>query len=170
MPIKQRRTQQAEWLLKAMEMAFQKKKGLWAHSMLDALEGLTAEQAAWKAAGPQPQQKGAHSIWEIVNHATYWKEYLVQCLDGRTPAASESDEISWHVETVSAEAWDRTLTQLKRTHNALIRRLRARQLDLNKPFPGAKSKTGEMLFGVLAHDLYHTGQIVVLRQMQGIEL
>jgi uncharacterized damage-inducible protein DinB len=27
-----------------------------------------------------------------------------------------------------------------------------------------------MLFGVLAHDLYHTGQIVLLRQMQGIKV
>ncbi len=34
MPRRQQRTQQADWLLKAMEMAFQKKKGLWAHSML----------------------------------------------------------------------------------------------------------------------------------------
>jgi len=165
MPRRQKRTQQADWLLKAMEMAFAKGKGLWAHSMLDALEGLTAEQAAWK-----PKKKGAHSIWEIVHHAMYWKEYLVRCLEGKAPVPAASDEASWHVETVSEEAWARTLRKLKRTHNALMRHLKAKQLDLNKPFPGTKSKAGEMLFGVLAHDLYHTGQIVLLRQMQGIEL
>lgn len=168
MPIKRRRTQQTEWLLKAMEMAFGKGKGLWAHSMLDALEGLTAEQAAWKAAGPQPQQKGTHSIWEIVNHATYWKDYLVQRLDGVTK--SFSDEESWVVEETSEEAWAKAVARLKRTHNALMRRLREKRLDLGKPFPGEKMPTGEALYGVLAHDCYHTGQILTLRQLQGIGL
>lgn len=157
---------QTEWLLKAMEWAFQKKKGLWAHSMLDALEGLTAEQAAWKPAGPQPH--GARSIWEIVHHATYWKDWAVQRLDGST--AKFSDEESWAVTETSEEAWTKAIARLKRTHNKLMRRLREKKLDLNKPFPGEKMPTGEALFGVLAHDLYHTGQIVVLRQMQGIEL
>lgn len=36
--------------------------------------------------------------------------------------------------------------------------------------PSTKAKLSAMLFGVLAHDLYHTGQIVLLRQMQGVEL
>lgn len=157
---------QTEWLFKAMELAVQKKKGLWAHSMLDAVEGLTAEQAAWKAAGPQPH--GTHSIWEIVHHATYWKDFLVQRLEGST--AQFSDEESWVVPETTEEAWTKAVARLKRTHNKLIRRLREKKLDLNKPFPGEKMTVGEALFGVLAHDLYHTGQIVLLRQMQGIEL
>jgi uncharacterized damage-inducible protein DinB len=164
MPKKQ--NPQTEWLIKAMEMTFAKGKGLWAHSMLDALEGLTAEQAAWKPSGPQPH--GTHSIWEIVHHATYWKDWAVQRLDGST--AKFSDEESWAVTETSEEAWTKAIARLKRTHNKLMRRLREKKLELNKPFPGEKMPTGEALFGVLAHDLYHTGQIVVLRQMQGIEL
>lgn len=165
MPKKKRAVQtgQAEWLLKAMELAFQKKKGLWAHSMLDTLEELTAEQAAWK-----PNKKGVHSIWEIVHHVTYWKDLLVQRLEGST--AKFSDEESWALEeTTTEEAWTKAVERLKRTHNKLIRRVREKKLDLNKPFPGEKMTMGEALFGVLAHDLYHTGQIVLLRQMQGIE-
>jgi len=169
MPRKQRHNQQTEWLLKAMEMAFAKGKGLFSHSLLDALEGLTVEQAAWKAAGPQPQQKGAHSIWEIVNHATYWKDWAVQRLDGKT--TTFSDEASWLVkEEVSEEAWAKAVARLKRTHNALMRRLWEKKLDLDKPFPGEKMPTGEALYGTLAHDCYHTGQILTLRQMQGVGL
>ncbi|MFN4217845.1 MAG: DinB family protein [Candidatus Bipolaricaulia bacterium] len=154
---------QTEWLLKAMELAVQKKKGLWAHSMLDALEGLTAEQAMWK-----PKEQSVHSIWEIVNHATYWKDFLVQRLDGST--AKFSDEESWVVQETTEEAWAKAVARLTRTHNKLMRRLREKKLDLNRPFPGEKMTFGEALYGVLAHDLYHTGQIVLLRQMQGIEL
>ncbi len=160
--IAQKKAVQTEWLLKAIELTFQKKKGLWAHSMLDALEGLTAEQAAWK-----PQKKGVHSIWEILHHAIYWKEYLTQVLEGKAPQAS--DEESWSVPEATEEAWAKTVARLRRTHNKLIRGLKKRELDLNKSFPRTKAKLGEMLFGVLAHDLYHTGQIVLLRQMQGIE-
>lgn len=164
--VAQKKAVQTEWLLKALELAFQKKKGLWAHSMLDALEGLAAQQALWKAAGPQPH--GVHSIWEIVNHATYWKDFLVQRLDGST--AKFSDEESWVVQETTEEAWAKAVAHLKRTHNKLIRRLREKKLDLDKPFPGEKMTVGEALYGVLAHDLYHTGQIVLLRQMQGIAL
>lgn len=161
--MKQKRNQRTEWLLKAMEMTFQKGRGLWAHSLLDALEGLTAEQAAWK-----PRKKGAHSIWEIVNHTTYWKDFLVQRLNGST--AKFSDEESWVVEETSEEAWAKAVTRLKHTHNALMRRLREKTLNLDKPFPGEKMPTSEALYGVLAHDCYHTGQILTLRQMQGIGL
>jgi len=164
MPQKKKAAQtgQTEWLLKAMELAVQKKKGLWAHSMLDAVEGLTAEQAAWK-----PNKKGVHSIWEIVHHATYWKDFLVQRLEGST--AKFSDEESWVIHETTEEAWAKAVARLKRTHNKLMKRLREKKLDLGKPFPGEKMTVGEALFGVLAHDLYHTGQIVLLRQMQGIE-
>lgn len=164
MPKKKRAVQtgQTEWLLKAMELAFQKKKGLWAHSMLDALEGITAEQAAWK-----PNKKGVHSIWEIVHHATYWKDFLVQRLEGST--AKFSDEESWTLEEATEEAWAQAVARLKRTHNKLIRHLWEKKLGLNKPLPSEKMTIGWALFSVLAHDLYHTGQIVLLRQMQGIE-
>lgn len=162
MPKKQ--SLQTGWLIKALEMTFTKGKGLWAHSMLDALEGLTAKQAVWKAAGPQPH--GAHSIWEIVQHVTYWKGFLVQRLDGKT--TKFSDEESWVVEETGEEAWAKAIARLKRTHNALMRRLREKKLDLDKPFPGEKMPTGEALYGVLAHDCYHIGQILTLRQIQGI--
>lgn len=82
----------------------------------------------------------------------------------------ESDEESWVVEETSEEAWAKAVARLKRTHNALMRRLREKKLDLDKSFPGEKMPTGEALYGVLAHDCYHTGRILTLRQLQGIGL
>lgn len=160
MPIKRRHNQQAKWLLRAMEMTFQG-EGLWAHSLLEAVEGLTAEQAAWK-----PRKKGARSIWEIVHHVAYWKDFLVQRLDGKTTPAS--DQESWVVEESGEKAWAQEVVRLKNRQNALLKSLRAGKLDFDKRLAGAKSPVGEMLFGVLAHDCYHTGQILTLRQLQGI--
>ncbi len=59
--MEERSDQQLGWIIKAMEMAFQKGEGLAANSLLDALEGLTAEQVAWKH-----PESDLHSIWEIV--------------------------------------------------------------------------------------------------------
>lgn len=157
-----RQDQQANWLLKAMDMAFAEGKGLWAHSLLDALEGLTAEQGAWR-----PRKKGVHSIWGIVNHITSAKDYAMRRLEGESAIALEE----WpKIEETSEEAWAKAVARLKRTHNALMKRLREKEFDFDKRFPGERLPTGEMLFGVLAHDLYHTGQILLLRQLQGIGL
>ncbi len=64
-----------DWLVKSIEMAFQRNKGLWADSLLDVLEGLTPEQAMWK-----PEGKDIHSIEEIVNHIISGEQFIVSAL------------------------------------------------------------------------------------------
>ena len=154
---------QTEWLLKAMEMAFQKGQGLWAHSLLDALEGLTAEQAAWK-----PEGQETRSIWEIVNHVIFWKEVVLRFLDGEEAIQAGDD---WPpVSEVSEEAWAKTVERLRKVHEDLIQRLRERELDLDRKVTlveGWTAPFGETLFGLIGHDSYHTGQILTLRQLQG---
>ena len=156
---------QTEWLVKAMGMAFERGRGLWADSLLDVLDGLTAEQAAWK-----PQGGGTRSIWEIVRHVTFWKDALRQRLEGGPWAdTSGHEEKGWPpVTDTSEEAWAETLKHLRRSHEALVQavsRLADEQLD--EPFPGEEEPIGEHLLGVIAHDTYHTGQILTLRQLQG---
>jgi len=163
------RNQRAEWLLEAMEMVFQKGQGLWAHSLLDALEGLTYEQAAWK-----PRKKGTRSIWGIVNHINYWKELVAWHLKSEGSVEAEDD---WPPVTKGdAETWRKAVRRLKRNHNAIIKGLRAHKellVDLDRPCYLVKGQTapwGDILYGLIAHDCYHTGQILMLRQLQGIGL
>jgi uncharacterized damage-inducible protein DinB len=138
-----------------MQKAFQKGRGLGAHSLLDALEGLTAEQAAWK-----PQGQKTRSIWEIVKHIASGKEFVVRRLDSELAAIEEWPKI----EEVSEEAWAETLEQLKRCQERLFQAVgKLKDEQLEEPI-------GEHLFGLIAHDCYHTGQILTLRQLQGIGL
>lgn len=155
---------QTEWFLKAMEKAFQKEEGLWAHSLLDALEGLTADQVAWK-----PQGKGTRSTWEIVNHVAFWKEIALRHFKGEEAIKVEDD---WPpVSEISEEAWAKTLERLKQVHADLIERLKDEELDPDRTVTlveGWTAPLGETLYGLIAHDCYHTGQILTLRQLQGI--
>ena len=65
-----------------------------------AVSGLTAEQAAWKPAG------GHHSIWEIVLHMTYWREYELGKANGKTRDEEEIARRNWGtIEDISKSAW-----------------------------------------------------------------
>ncbi|MBI3660032.1 hypothetical protein HY230_06120 [Candidatus Acetothermia bacterium] len=77
------------WLIKSMHMAYDEGKGLWAHSLLDAIKGLSAEQAAWK-----PRKKDARSVWEIVNHVAFWKDAMARSLE-KKPWLDASKHKGW---------------------------------------------------------------------------
>ena len=159
---------QIEWFIKAMQKAFQKGQGLWAYSLLDALEGLTAEQAAWK-----PQGREMRSIWEIVNHVSFWKDAIVRSIEGKPRAdTSQHEEKGWPPVTDTSEAaWGEAVEHLKSCHEALIEAIRQlKDEQLEEPFSGEEEPLAEHLFGLIAHDGYHTGQILLLRQLQGIGL
>ncbi len=169
MPIKKKAANnQVEWLSEMMEVAFQKKKGLWAASLLDAIEGLTPEQASWK-----PKKKDARSIWEIVNHVALWKDVMTKRLGG-VPREKVDPlmKVSWlPIKAVSAAEWKQSVNGLTSRHKAFVKILTTLTMkDLERPTAQAKVNWGYHIYGVLAHDCYHTGQILTLRQMQGIGL
>lgn len=142
-----------EWLVKAMDMAFQKDKGLWADSLLDALQGITPEQASWK-----PEGKDVHSIMEIVNHIISGKKWILSLLEGKKPAYEEG----------SLASWEDTVKGLEEVQGKVISLLKEKDINLDEKIPGEESTWGEMLYGVLAHDCYHLGQIIILKSLQGI--
>jgi len=127
-------------------------------AVLESLEGLTANQAA---ARPIPD---AHTIWEIVLHISAWENAGYRRLSGdRAQLPVEEDWPS--VEDTSDEEWMRTKAALQRRHHELratIRRVDEERLD--QPILEGLSSVYVTLHGVIQHDLYHTGQIAVLRK------
>lgn len=143
-----------EWIIKAMEMAFQENKGLWADSLLDAIKDLSSEQANWKPAGGE-----VHSIIEIVNHIISGERFILSALEGKKPSYEEKE---------GGLSWDDTVKELKEVHEKVISLLKEKDIDLNAKIPEEDSTWGEMLFGVLAHNCYHLGQIIILKGLQGL--
>ncbi len=130
-------------------------------SLIRLLDGLSPEEASRH---PIP---GAHSIWELVHHITAWKTIVDQRLKG------ESGEVSprrdWPpVWEVSQAEWKRALEDLAESHARLRQTagtLKDAELD-QKP-AGARESRYVLLHGVLQHDLYHTGQVAVLKKALG---
>jgi uncharacterized damage-inducible protein DinB len=124
----------------------------------ELLKGVSAQQAA---AHPVA---GAHSIWELVQHITAWNLILAERAAGR--AVVVTPEQDWPAVTdISAESWKRTLDHLREARSRLrgaVQKLTDAQLD--GIVPGKDHSVYVMLHGGVQHDLYHAGQIAVLKK------
>ncbi|HZM91020.1 MAG TPA: DinB family protein [Blastocatellia bacterium] len=128
-------------------------------SVSEVLEGVTAEQAA---AHPIA---GAHSIWELTLHIATWERVGRRRIEEFIPI-DVSDEEDWPaIEDKSDFGWTTTLEELSRNHEAL--RAAIRTLDetrLDDIVPGTEYTIYFLLHGVIQHDLYHAGQIALLKK------
>lgn len=131
-------------------------------SVLNLLEGISATQAA---AQPIPS---AHSIWQLVNHIAAWERACLRRLNG--DPAQLSDEEDWApINDTGESAWEKTKQDLVATHEDLLKKIATlddSQLDdpiienADVPF----STIYITLHGGVQHDLYHAGQIAVLKK------
>jgi uncharacterized damage-inducible protein DinB len=133
-------------------------------SVMELVETLSAEQAKRKAI------EDAHSIWEILLHMTAWQEYAIEVLDGKDAAPLEG-EADWPrlPEPPKEAEWDTT----KRKFEGGMRELRERivhldEAQLRATVPGRNFPLKVLLHGLVHHNLYHGGQIALLRKAIGI--
>jgi len=128
-------------------------------SMRELLASTTRGQAAKR---PIP---GAHNIWEIVLHIGVWESVVRRRLLGEsiTDLAPEED---WPpVHDVSEPAWRKTLEDFEQGHIQL--RQSITQLTderLSETVPGKDYTVYVLLHGIIQHDLYHAGQIALLKK------
>ena len=127
-------------------------------SLRELLADVTAEQAT---ARPIP---GAHSIWEIALHIAAWHEGVRRRVEGeRVELSAEED---WPpVASTSEAAWQDALAVLERTHTELRRTVsRLADARLQEMVVGKDHSVYVMLHGLIQHDLYHAGQIALLKK------
>jgi uncharacterized damage-inducible protein DinB len=128
-------------------------------SVLELLADVDATRAA---AHPIP---GAHSIWELVLHIAAWNKAAVRRLSGDR-AQLEDEENFPPVADTSDKAWQQTIENLKRAHRELhyaIESLEESRLD--QPIIAGMSTVYGTLHGVIQHNLYHAGQIALLKKV-----
>ncbi|MGC9098193.1 MAG: DinB family protein [Dictyoglomus sp.] len=137
-----------ERIIKYMNDAFKRDAGLWSHSVMDVLENI-------------------HSIWEIVNHLIFGKEYLINILEGKEIPSEDDFKTP---DDTSEEAWKNTVKKLEEVHNKLIEILKGKtDEDLDKSL-GEYGTLEDNLYGIISHDCYHAGQIVLILQLMGLNL
>lgn len=126
-------------------------------SLHELLADVTAEHAAAKPL------TSAHSIWELVLHVAATKNLVRRRLAGERAELSPEDD--WPaVRGTSEAAWQESLASLKRAQTEL-RQTMAHVVDsgLEGMVPGKDHPVYVMLHGLIQHDLYHAGQIALLK-------
>lgn len=127
-------------------------------SLREILTGVAAPVAKAK---PIP---GAHSIWELVLHINAWMIAARRRLAG-DPAELSAKEDWPAIASHTEDAWQQTLAALEREHTALREAIRQLSDDeLRAKIPGADYSATFMLNGVIQHNLYHAGQIALLKK------
>jgi hypothetical protein len=127
-------------------------------SWREALAGVTLKAALHRPIA------GAHTIAEIVRHATTWHDVVRLRLAGETPEVSDAED--WPPAGFDSEgAWAGGIDRLLATGRALgdqIRRFPAGRLHEKRP--GVDGTWFELIIGELQHVLYHAGQVSLLRK------
>ena len=130
-------------------------------SLMSLLEGVSAEDAS------KHTIHGVHSIWELVNHIAAWHTVAQHRLAGETVDVPQ--ERDWpHVWEVTETAWKRALDDLAESRARLRKAAEAlRDSDLDQIPAGTSVSRYQLLHGVVQHDLYHAGQIAILKKALG---
>jgi len=131
-------------------------------SVFEILNGVTAAQA-----GAHPI-KNAHSVWELVLHIAAWDGAVLRRMGGVAATLTDAENFP-AVKDASDAAWREALAQVRRVHEDLVKTVAAlpdSRLDEVVPGKeGAHSTFYYMLHGVVQHELYHAGQIALLKKM-----
>ena len=152
-------------LLELISQAFDHKS--WHGTNLrGSIRGLNVKAAAWR---PAP---GRHNIWEIAVHAAYWKYIVRRRLLGEKRGSFPAKGSNWFVRPAGSayaeKAWKDDVKLLSDMHQALyeaIADLSARELHFTPK--GSKFSNLAMIAGIASHDLYHAGQIQLLKRLRG---
>jgi len=133
----------------------------------DSLRELLGDvNATVASARPIPD---AHTIWELVLHIAAWDKVVTSRIGG-TATMPTDDENFPKVKDSSETAWRRTQEQLWQTHDALVKAVAGfPDARLMERVPG---KTQDyynffyMFSGIVQHELYHAGQIALLKKFR----
>lgn len=126
--------------------------------MRQLLRGITAKQAA-----ARPLRK-AHTVWELVLHITAWKRAVLRRMQGHALALSPAQNFP-PMPKVTGANWQSTLAALQAAQQDLHRAVAALpQSRLQQIVPGKRYTVYFMLHGLVQHDLYHAGQIALLKK------
>ena len=123
---------------------------------------LTAEQAVWRPAA------GGHNIQELVVHAAYWKYVALRRLKGLDKGSFAYKGSNWFARKAGADRalWKEDVALLVDTHEALRAAIAGlTPAGLRRVTPGAKTTNLALINGIAAHDLYHTGQIQLIKRL-----
>jgi DinB family protein len=148
-------------LLEILDQAFIQ-RGWHGTTLRGSLRGVTPAMALWR---PGPKR---HNVWELAIHTAYWKYAVRRRLAGASIGGFERKPSNWPEIPRPADlaAWKRDIRLLEAEHQKLLEVVAGLSAaDLDRRSPKGVWTNAEEIHGVAAHDLYHTGQIQLIKRL-----
>ena len=137
----------------------------WFVAVRNVIEGVTAEQAAWKAEGTN------NSIWESLAHITYYNNAYVQRLKGidYKYSITDNDETFEAPEHPTEEEWNSEVAKFDSVMSEMRGVIAAAdESKLSEQVSETNTASwAELISNINAHNAYHGGQMLLLRKLQG---
>ena len=145
--------------LAAVDQAYNRKA--WhGPNLKGALRGVRPRQALWRPGS------GRHCIWEIAVHAAYWKYAVRRRIAGIRRGSFALEGSNWFPAPSrgSDAEWRKALALLEGEHRLLVRCLEGLGDDDLRKRSGSYT-FASLISGVAMHDVYHAGQIQLLKRL-----
>lgn len=152
-------------LLRTLDQGYDRKS--WHGTTLrGSLRGVSAAEAAWR---PAPDR---HNVWELAVHAAYWKYSVLRRLRGGERGSFPLEGSNWFPRPAGPgdsdeRAWRQDLALLGQMHRDLRAAVAALSgADLENVPAGSATTISDLVVGVAFHDIYHAGQIQLLKRLR----
>jgi uncharacterized damage-inducible protein DinB len=130
-------------------------------ALLEILDHVNAETAAARPI------KNVHSIWELVLHIAAWDNAVLRRTGGAAVTLTDKENFP-EIKDASEAAWRKTIDSLKNTHAELVKAVASfSDSRLHEQVPGKKESYYNFFYmfsGIVQHELYHAGQIAILKK------
>jgi len=131
-------------------------------NLYGSIRGLSAQQAAWRLTSNR------HNIWEIAIHCAYWKYIVRRRLLGEKKGSFPLKGSNWFKRPVEVteKAWREDVRLLDKMHRSMCKAIiLLKPSDLRQKPAGSKFSNVSIISGIACHDVYHAGQIQMLKRL-----
>ncbi|HKO77039.1 MAG TPA: DinB family protein [Flavobacterium sp.] len=128
-------------------------------TLANTLKDITAEQA-YRKINPD-----LNTIWEIVNHLIQWRRNILRRMQGEIITTPDHNYFVPVIDP-SEVAWQQSLQNLAKSQelwNSFFESFDDK--DFEKIYPNNNHTYYEHIHGIIQHDVYHLGQIVILKKL-----
>ena len=155
-----RRHSEIELLLFGLDQAFGR-RGWHGPTLSAAVRDVPPEMAVWR---PRPQ---GNSIWELVLHTAFWKHTVRSRLTrDRSRFPRSPRNFPRLPPDPGAAEWAADIDLLREEHARLTQVVEGfPSARLHREIPGTRYVPVEQIQGIAAHDLYHCGQISLIKRL-----
>ena len=128
-------------------------------NLVKTLNGIDKDQASTRTVGER------HTIWELTDHITFWLEEVQKSVKAKKNLEHSGND--WPRMGATEADWKQSVNRLEAAVNMLVGELSTwKNSDLAETVPEAKFTFKQMLHGIIHHNLYHAGQINILRKKE----